>query len=132
VLQPLDVAIFGPLKQHLTMALLHLNEAQLTRISKAEWMDAYIKAREAAFSNSNIASAWRGCGLQPFQPQKVIRAATLTTYIAEERPKTPTEHDIFEKVFQNSSPPDFNTLQKANSVLSTALNQGVLNTPTKR
>ncbi|KFY32645.1 hypothetical protein V493_00004, partial [Pseudogymnoascus sp. VKM F-4281 (FW-2241)] len=31
-----------------------------------------------------------------------------------------------------SSPPDINTLQKANSVLSTAINQGVLNTPTKR
>ncbi|KFY20380.1 hypothetical protein V493_07691, partial [Pseudogymnoascus sp. VKM F-4281 (FW-2241)] len=48
------------------------------------------------------------------------------------RPRTPTEHDIFEKVFLNSSLPNFNTLQKANSVLSTALNHGVLNTPTKQ
>ena len=88
---------------------------------------------EVTFSNLNITSAWRGSGLQPFQPQTVIRAATLpTTDIVVERPKTPTEHDIFEKVFVNSSPPDFNTLQKANSVLSTALNQGVLNTPTKQ
>jgi hypothetical protein len=39
---------------------------------------------------------------------------------------------FFKKVFLNSSPPDFNTLQKANSVLSIALNQGVLNTPIKR
>ena len=131
MLQPLDVAIFGPLKKHLTSALSHLNEAQLLRIQKSEWMEAYIQARAAAFSN--IASAWRGSGLQPFQPQTVIRAATLPTAdVALERPHTPTEHDIFEKVFVNSSPPDFNTLQKANSVLSTALNQGVLNTPTKR
>ena len=78
MLQPLNVAIFGPLKQHLTTALSHLNEAQLMRIQKSEWMEAYIKAREAAFLNLNIQSAWRGCGLQPFQPQKVIRAATLT------------------------------------------------------
>jgi uncharacterized protein YlxP (DUF503 family) len=34
-------------------------------------------------------------------------------------------------VFINSSPPDFNTLQKANSVLSKALNEP-LNSPTKR
>ncbi|PQM43923.1 hypothetical protein VE01_10819 [Pseudogymnoascus verrucosus] len=133
VLQPLDVAIFGPLKKHLTTALSHLNEAQLLRIQKSEWIEAYITARAAAFSNVNITSAWRGSGLQPFQPQTVIRAATLpTTDVILERPHTPTEHDIFEKVFLNSSPPDFNTLQKANSVLSTALNQGVLNTPTKR
>jgi hypothetical protein len=133
VLQPLDVAIFGPLKKHLTTTLSYLNEAQLLRIQKAEWLEAYIRARELAFSNLNITSAWRGSGLQPFQPQAVIRAATLpTTDVVLERPKTPTEHDIFEKVFLNSSPPDFNTLQKANSVLSTALNQGVLNTPTKR
>jgi hypothetical protein len=107
-----------------------LNEAQLMHIQKLEWLEAYIKAREAAFLN--IKSAWRGSGLLPFQPQKVIRAATLPlTYVKPQRPKTPTEHDIFKKVFQTSSPPDFNTLQKANSVLSKALNEDILNTPTK-
>jgi hypothetical protein len=97
-------------------------------------MDAYITARAAAFSTSNINSAWRGSGLQPFQPQTVIRAATLPTIdvVVVERPHTPTEHDIFEKVFLNSSPPDFQTLHKANTVLSTTISQSVLNTPTKR
>jgi predicted transcriptional regulator len=133
VLQPLDISIFGPLKQHLTTALLHLNEAQLLRIQKSEWMDAYITARAAAFSTSNINSAWRGSGLQPFQPQTVIRAATLpTTDVVVERPHTPTEHDIFEKVFLNSSPPDFQTLYKANTVLSSIISCSVLNTPIKR
>jgi len=32
----------------------------------------------------------------------------------------------------NSSPPDFQTLHKANTVLSTTINRSVLNTPTKR
>lgn len=45
LLQPLDVAIFGPLKKGLTAQLQHLNEAQLVRIQKHEWMEAYIKAR---------------------------------------------------------------------------------------
>ncbi|KFX98459.1 hypothetical protein V490_02294, partial [Pseudogymnoascus sp. VKM F-3557] len=77
----------------------------------------------------------RGSGLQPFQPQTVIRAATLptpTTDTATEQPHTPTEHDIFEKVFLNSSPPDFQTLHKANIVLSSTISRGILDTPTKR
>lgn len=45
LLQPLDVAIFGPLKKRLTAALSHLNQAQLVRIQKYEWMEAYIRAR---------------------------------------------------------------------------------------
>ncbi|KFY24661.1 hypothetical protein V493_05108, partial [Pseudogymnoascus sp. VKM F-4281 (FW-2241)] len=75
----------------------------------------------------------RGSGLQPFKPQTVIRAATLLppTPATPQRPRTLTEHDIFEKVFQTSSPLDFNTLQKTNSVLSKALNEP-LNSPIKR
>ena len=97
-------------------------------------MEAYITARAAAFSTSNINSAQRGSGLQPFQPQTVIRAATLPTtdVVVLERPHTLTEHDIFEKVFLNSSPPDFQTLYKANTVLSSTISRGgVLNTPIK-
>ncbi|KFY46839.1 hypothetical protein V494_00295 [Pseudogymnoascus sp. VKM F-4513 (FW-928)] len=77
----------------------------------------------------------RGSGLQPFQPQIVIRAATLptpTTDVVTEQPHTPTEHDIFKKVFLNSSPPDFQTLHKANTHLSTTISRGILDTPTKR
>ena len=44
LLQPLDVAIFGPLKKRLTVALSYLNEVQLIRIQKHEWIEAYIKA----------------------------------------------------------------------------------------
>ena len=48
LLQPLDVAIFGPLKKRLTAALSHLNQAQLVRIQKIEWIEAYIQARSEA------------------------------------------------------------------------------------
>ncbi|KFZ19103.1 hypothetical protein V501_00818 [Pseudogymnoascus sp. VKM F-4519 (FW-2642)] len=77
----------------------------------------------------------KGSGLQPFQPQTVIRAATLPTtdVVVVERPHTPIEHDIFEKVFLNSSPPDFQTLHKANTVLCTTISRSsALNTPIKR
>ena len=68
LLQPLDVAIFGPLKKRLTAALSNLNQAQLVRIQKIEWMEAYIQARLDVCNYQNIESAWRGAGLFPFNP----------------------------------------------------------------
>jgi hypothetical protein len=57
---------------------------------------------------------------------------TLLSYpSSHERPRTPTQYDIFEKAFENSSPPTIPTLQKANSVLNRVLEaREVLNTPT--
>ncbi|ODQ68752.1 hypothetical protein LIPSTDRAFT_60131, partial [Lipomyces starkeyi NRRL Y-11557] len=66
LLQPLDVSIFGPLKKRLTAALSHLNQAQLVRIQKIEWMEAYIQARSEACTQQNIESAWREAGLSPY------------------------------------------------------------------
>jgi hypothetical protein len=54
LLQPLDVVIFGPLKNRLTAALSHLNEAQLVRIQKIEWMEAYTKVRSEAITKQNM------------------------------------------------------------------------------
>ena len=73
MLQPLDVAIFGPLKKALTKALSPFHEAQLARIQKAEWLEAYVQARESSFSVNNIASAWRGAGLVPLNRKKALR-----------------------------------------------------------
>ena len=51
-----------------------------------------------------------------------MRMITLPTINAiEHRPQTPQQHDIFETVFQNSSPPDISTLRKANITLATTL-----------
>jgi len=122
LLQPLDVAIFGPLKKKLTTALSYLNEAQLVRIQKAEWIEAYIQARSIAISTRNIESAWRGAGLIPFSPQRIIRSIRSSQPATPPmRPQTPTEYDILNQVFVNSSPPDTTTLSKANQVLNTAL-----------
>jgi hypothetical protein len=53
LLQPLDVAFFGPLKGRLTAALSHLNQAQLVRIQKFEWVEAYIQARLDVCNHQN-------------------------------------------------------------------------------
>ncbi|ODQ69423.1 hypothetical protein LIPSTDRAFT_334725, partial [Lipomyces starkeyi NRRL Y-11557] len=122
LLQPLDVAIFGPLKKRLTAALSHLNQAQLVRIQKIEWMEAYIQARSEACTQQNIESAWRGAGLFPFNPQRALRTMVWDTTPELERPRTPTEFDIFDQVFVNSSPPDATSLRSANELLNSTIN----------
>jgi hypothetical protein len=126
LLQPLDVAIFGPLKKRLTAALSHLNQAQLVRIQKVEWMDAYIQARLDVCNYQNIISAWRGAGLFPFNPQRALCTIIQEGEIPEqERPKTPTQFDIFDQVFVNSSPPDEATLRSANQLLNLTLDSQI-------
>jgi hypothetical protein len=133
LLQPLDVAIFGPLKKRLTAALSHLNQAQLGRIQKHEWMEAYIQARADIFNLQNIESAWRGAGLFPFNPQRALRTMVHETTPEIERPTTPTPFDIFDQVFTNSSPPDISTLQKANKLLnSTIADRTTIPTPVRK
>jgi DDE superfamily endonuclease/Tc5 transposase DNA-binding domain len=136
MLQPLDVAIFGPLKKGLTRALSPYHEAQLSNIQKAEWLEAYMEARKIGINATNIASAWRGAGLVPFDPKKALR------YLAVERgdsppplpaggmvrtpPESPTIA-IFSKVFVNSSSPELGAYQVAMQELSNHL--VVLKTP---
>lgn len=121
MLQPLDVAIFGLLKKRLIAALSHLSQAQVVRIQKFEWMEAYIQARSEVFDHFHIESAWRGSGMIPFNPQRALRTMERDPTPEPERPKTPTQFDIFDQVFVNSSPPDEATLRAANELLNTTI-----------
>ena len=116
ILQPLDVAIFGPLKRALTEALTPHYEARLEKIHKIEWIDAYSRARKKALNSQNIASSWRGPGLFPFNRQKAIRrmrgGLEEESGIATTTPRTPRKA-IYENVYVNSLSPDYEAYQKA-------------------
>ena len=71
--QPLNVAVFGPLKKAMAVELQHIIHTEVLRIQKAEWMSAYVRARTRALSSSNIISAFSGAGLFPFSPSKILR-----------------------------------------------------------
>ncbi|KAK9481434.1 hypothetical protein V1527DRAFT_379351, partial [Lipomyces starkeyi] len=103
------------------------------RIQKIEWMEAYIQARSEACTQQNIESAWRGAGLFPFNPQRALRTMVLDTTPELERPRTPTEFDIFDQVFVNSSPPDATSLRSANELLNSTINSDAIpTTPVRR
>jgi hypothetical protein len=109
------------LKKRLTAALSHLNQAQLVRIQKFEWMEAYIQARLDVCNHQNIESAWRGAGLVPFNPQRALRTLARDATPELERPQIPTQFDIFNQVFINSSPPDESILRTANELLNSTI-----------
>ncbi|OAF62228.1 hypothetical protein VC83_01058 [Pseudogymnoascus destructans] len=120
-------------KKRLTAALSHLNQAQLVRIQKYEWMEAYIRARSDVCNRQNIESAWRGAGLIPFNPQRALRTMARDATPEQERPRTPTQFDIFNQVFVNSSPPDPAILRDANKLLnSTIKDHTTVATPVRR
>lgn len=110
--QPLDISIFGPLKRHMADALHRIIQTEIARLQKAEWLDAYIKARSKALCKSNILSAFNGAGLFPFYPLKVLRRIPspvepetphLSSYQTPGPSISPLEHPLL-----TSSPVDMN------------------------
>jgi hypothetical protein len=73
LLQPLDVAVFGPLKTAISTQLDRFIRTGISRVQKVEWLTGYIKARSIALSSRNILSGWSGAGLIPFAPTSILR-----------------------------------------------------------
>ena len=96
-------------------------------------MEGYIQARSEVFNHQNIESAWRGPGLFPFNPQRALRTMAREVTTGVERPKTPSQFDIFDEVFANSSIPDATILREANELLnSTINNRTIITTPVRQ
>jgi 4-hydroxybenzoate polyprenyltransferase len=73
LLQPLDVAIFGPLK---TVFMKHLDQQGChdasSAVSKKRFLYCYHKARMEAITEANIRSGWRATGLWPISRHRAL------------------------------------------------------------
>ena len=117
VLQPLDISIFAPLKRALaeeTDAICRLDSG---RISRVEWTEMYIRARERAFTSKNILSGWKGAGLMPPSPIHVLEKLPSTSSASTATPCTPPPQRGFDLSLLESSPPDGTELRDANALL---------------
>jgi DDE superfamily endonuclease/Tc5 transposase DNA-binding domain len=137
LMQPLDVGVFGPLKTAVSSKLVELISTGVSRLQKIEWVEAYISAREKAFSIKNIQSGWRGAGLWPIDADKILCQLPPST------PPPPTPPPISELSNQQSiplldtqlltsSPPDMTAVHAANKSLNQMVDKSNLNTPAKR
>jgi len=72
LLQPLDVSIFFSLKQAMGCLLNRLYRTGIARMQKAEWFQCFIQAWARAVNKSNNEGGWRGAGIYPINPSKVL------------------------------------------------------------
>jgi hypothetical protein len=119
--QPLDIGIFSPLKEYMTQATLHLVSAKVATFQKAEWLEAYVKARIRAFSIQNIFGSWSGAGLIPFSPRKVVRRVQKDTPSPPSSPEIVTTNPFTNTL--TNSPINIHAVQAANKALNECLAQ---------
>lgn len=70
--QPLDVAVFGPLKTAYRELVGLRNRGGVHNIGKQYFTLLYDQARQVAFTRRNIKSGWSKTGLFPFNPARVL------------------------------------------------------------
>jgi DDE superfamily endonuclease len=133
LLQPLDVGVFAAFKRA------HSNETDATsqlstqRISRREWMEMFIRARAKAVKPDNILGGWRGAGLVPNDPQKVLNHLLQNSTQLDSLPITPPEGHNLNFSLLYSSPPDGTELRESNVLLDSVLAQTPgLPSPVKR
>lgn len=132
--QPLDVGVFGPMKKHIAAEINPLIRTGIPRIQKVEWLTAFVAAHNRAVCSRNILGGFRGTGIHPFSPEKVLNRIDVTpdskTTI---RPTTPPNGTTpFNESVLTSSPVDINAVHRANVALSAELDSGKpLSTPAK-
>ena len=133
LLQPLNVGVFSAFKRA------HVNEIDATlrlsrqRISRPEWIEIFMRARVKAVKIDNILSRWRGAGLVPNNPQKVLDRLLRNTATAALPPYTPPEGPNLDFSLLKSSPPDGTELRESNVLFNTVLTQTLeLPSPAKR
>ena len=77
LLQPLDVGCFGPLKKAYSRQIEDLMRQQITHITKEDFIPAFRAAFQVSLTKSNIQGGFRGAGLVPFDPERVILTLDL-------------------------------------------------------
>jgi hypothetical protein len=82
-LQPADVGCFSPLKAAYGKQIEEMMRASITHITKEDFFPAFLAAHQATMTCDNIRGGFRGAGLVPFDPEKVISELDI-------RLKTPT------------------------------------------
>jgi hypothetical protein len=132
--QPLDVGVFGPLKKHMAAEIEPLMRTGITRVQKVEWLTAFVAAHAKAVSAKNILGGFRGTGIHPFLPTKVLRRVASPPPKPQSQPSTPQNLlTPFNETVFTDSPADFNAVQRANVALNALLDSDKpLPTPAKK
>ena len=91
ILQPLDVGRFNPLKKACGKQIERLMRGGQTYITKEDFFPAFQVTFQESMTIQNIQEGFRGTGITPFDPQRVldtIPPCTETPTSSNSRPST--------------------------------------------
>ena len=94
LLQPLDIALYSPLKRAYGDEINLFIKASINHITKSEFFIAFMAAHLRIFTAENIKSGFRGAGILPWNPDSVIEKLDVrlcTPSLSASRPSTACE-----------------------------------------
>ena len=105
----------------------------MNQVQKVEWTVAFVAAHQEAFTIRNIQGGFRGTGIHPYLPTKVLnRVSRSETPVPKTPSPPPATMTPFTEVVLTSSPLDINAVRVANMVLNQLIQSGEpLPTPAK-
>ncbi len=90
VLQPLDVAVFGPVKKFYRVELSkHPDDHDSSPIGKRIFLECYAVARKHGITKNNILAGWFGSGMWPVNRAKPLMSPLLLIEVPTVVPATP-------------------------------------------
>lgn len=97
LVQPLDVALYSPLKRAYGKEISDFIRASTNHITKTEFFVAFKAAHDKTFTKDNIKAAFRGAGIVPWDPESVIskldvrlRTPMLSVPVSPQQWESPT------------------------------------------
>jgi hypothetical protein len=90
LLQPLDVGCFSPLKKAYGKQIEGYMRGNQTHITKEDFFPAFYAAFQEAITPRNIQGGFRGAGITPFSPERVLEGLGISDSPAQspQRPQT--------------------------------------------
>jgi hypothetical protein len=91
LLQPLDIGCFGPLKKSYGKQIEGYIRGNQTHITKEDFFPAFQAAFQEAITPENIQGGFRGAGIRPFSPGRVLEGLGISGSPAQSpqsRPQT--------------------------------------------
>ena len=86
ILQPLDVSVFGPLKQFWNKSLINFKGKYSVTMTRANFFPVFDEAFEKAKGRpNNVKSGFRKCGIIPFTPDAIDYSKLINPKKAREK-----------------------------------------------
>ena len=104
LLQPLDVGCFSPLKRAYGHQINGLIRDHINHITKLEFLPAFKAAFNASFTKDNICASFRGAGLVPYDPDRVISKLDVKL-------RTPTPPTLEVALWESKTPSNARELE---------------------